>query len=132
MLDLFAGTGNISFEFASRGSMDITCVDEHAGCVGYVETTAEQLGLEGLLTIQMDVFEYLELSKEKFNVIFADPPYDLETVKMIPNLVFKNELLTNEGWLIIEHKPKHSFEEYLNFKQARKYGSSVFSIFKKV
>lgn len=128
-LDLFSGTGNISYEFASRGCADVISVDENAGCIRFIEKTAAQLHIEGILPVQMDVFEYLELTTEKFDIIFADPPYEMDNIGMIEQLIFKNQLLLHGGWLIIEHKPKHSFDNTRHFKQARKYGSSVFSIF---
>jgi len=129
VLDLFSGTGNISFEFASRGSKDITCVDENAGCIRFIENTIGQLNIESILPIQIEVVEYLQLTSERFDIIFADPPYSSEDIEKLPILVFNNELLSDEGWLIIEHQPKCSFKKHSHFRQERKYGSSVFSIF---
>src|SRR6056297_527079 len=88
VLDLFAGTGNISYEFASRGTEEITCVDAHYGCVKFISETAESFDMN-IETIKSDVYTYLENSSQKFNIIFADPPYDFshEQFADIPKLV---------------------------------------------
>lgn len=130
VLDLFAGTGNISFEFASRGANSITAVDSHAGCIKYVSKINEELDFN-IDIIKSDVFQYLKRTVEKFDVIFADPPYnlDLEKFQQIPALVFTNTLLQEDGLLIIEHSPQTNLSDLPNFKEQRKYGSSVFSFF---
>ena len=131
LLDLFAGTGNISYEFASRGTTKITAVDLDYGCVKYINKTAQELEID-INTIKSDVFKYLEKVKTKSNVIFADPPYDLsfEDFQRIPQLVFQNNLLEEEGLLIIEHSKYTDLSESENFSESRKYGNSVFSFFK--
>ncbi|GGG56983.1 methyltransferase [Croceivirga lutea] len=130
VLDLFAGTGNISFEFASRGANSITAVDSHAGCIKYISKINEELDFN-IDIIKSDVFQYLKRTVEKFDVIFADPPYnlDLEKFQQIPALVFTNTLLQEDGLLIIEHSPQTNLSDLPNFKEQRKYGSSVFSFF---
>lgn len=130
VLDLFAGTGNISYEFASRGVANITCVDADYGCVQYIKKTAESLGFP-ITTIKSDVFSYLEKSGHKADIIFADPPYevDLNFYEQLATLISDNKLLTDDGVLIIEH-PKHTdLSAVLGFIENRKYGSSVFSFF---
>lgn len=130
VLDLFAGTGNISFEFASRGALDLTCVDAHAGCIKFIYKIAQELGFP-IQTIRQDVFQYLEAVQAKFNIIFADPPYafDVSQFETIVNTVFERELLLEEGALIIEH-PKHTDLSGLKHHlESRRYGSSVFSFF---
>lgn len=130
VLDLFAGTGNISFEFASRGTNSITAVDSHAGCIKYVSKINEELDFN-IDIIRSDVFQYLKRTVEKFDVIFADPPYnlDLEKFQQIPESVFSNTLLQEDGLLIIEHSPQTNLSDLPNFKEQRKYGSSIFSFF---
>ena len=130
VLDLFTGTGNISFEFASRGALEITAVDAHSGCVNFVAKTAIALDLK-IHTVRMDVFKYLENTKTAFDIIFADPPYDLkeERFSKLVNLVFSNELLQPEGLLIIEHASHTDLSGISNFSEKRKYGSSCFSFF---
>lgn len=130
VLDLFAGTGNISFEFASRGANSITAVDSHAGCIKYVSKINEELDFN-IDIIRSDVFQYLKRTVDKFDVIFADPPYnlDLEKFQQIPESVFSNTLLQEDGLLIIEHSPQTNLSDLPNFKEQRKYGSSIFSFF---
>ncbi|MDF0708642.1 RsmD family RNA methyltransferase [Flagellimonas okinawensis] len=130
VLDLFAGTGNISYEFASRGTLDITAVDGFQGCVRYISKTADELDFP-IGTIKSDVFKYLDRASEKFDLIFADPPYDFATERFlqIANLVFDNGLLLEDGVLIIEHSEQTDLSEHPKFSEQRKYGGSVFSFF---
>lgn len=130
ILDLFAGTGNISYEFASRGTLEITAVDVHAGCVNFIQKTAKELELE-IHSIKSDVFLFLEKSHQKFDLIFADPPYDMDSklFEKIPQLVFEKELLTDVGMLIIEHSKHTSLIHLPHFNFQKIYGGSVFSFF---
>ena len=132
LLDLFAGTGNISYEFASRGSEQITAVDAHYACVGYIKSVAEELDFT-IETIKSDVYHYLKKVKRKSDIIFADPPYDftVEQFINIATLVFENELLNDDGVLIIEHSKHTKLEDASHFSHSRKYGGSVFSFFEK-
>ncbi len=132
VLDLFSGTGNISFEFASRGVNDITAVDTHYACLGYIKSVAQELDFT-IETVKSDVYNYLEKITRKVDVIFADPPYDFTTEQFskIAELVFEKELLNDNGVLIIEHSKYTSIEETPYFTNSRKYGGSVFSFFKK-
>jgi len=130
VLDLFSGTGNISYEFASRGAEDILSVDIDMGCINYITKVATDLDLN-IRTLKSDVFSFLDRNTEQFDIIFADPFYsmELEDFKKIPELVFEKELLLSEGILIIEHS-KHTILEHLpHFERSRKYGGSVFSFF---
>ena len=130
ILDLFAGTENICYEFGSRGCQDITAVDSHSGCVQYISKTAESLSYP-IEVVKGDVFGYLEKTLRKFDIIFADPPYEIapEDLERIVSLVFERELLNDEGLLIIEHSSKISMEEHPYFEQVRKYGGTSFSFF---
>ncbi len=130
VLDLFAGTGNISYEFASRGSQQIIAVDSYYGCVKYIKSIAEELNFN-IDTVKYDVFSYLEKNKKKSDIIFADPPYDFATeqFKKIVSLVFENELLSNDGVLIIEHSKHTIISDAPHYSNSRKYGGSVFSFF---
>lgn len=132
LLDLFAGTGNISYEFASRGSEQITSVDTNYGCVGYIKSVAKELDFN-IETIKSDVYSYLEKVKRKSDIIFADPPYDFsnEQFTKISQLVFENDLLNEDGVLIIEHSKHTKLDDAVNFSNSRKYGGSVFSFFEK-
>jgi len=130
LLDIFAGTGNISYEFASRGTTAITAVDQNYGCVKFIKETAKELDAE-IQTMKSDVFKYLEKVKSKNDIIFADPPYDLplEDFQKIANLIFENSLLKEDGMLIIEHSKHTDLSHTPNFSEARRYGNSVFSFF---
>ncbi len=130
LLDLFAGTGNISFEFASRGTKELIAIDADYRCIKFIDKTSKELDL-GISTIKSDAFAFLEKSTLKADVIFADPPYDLsrEDFARIPKLIFKNNMLNEGGILIIEHS-KHTDLSYLeHFSNERRYGGSVFSFF---
>tara|TARA_R110002020_G_scaffold177169_3_gene369950 strand:+ start:992 stop:1528 length:537 start_codon:yes stop_codon:yes gene_type:complete len=130
VLDLFAGTGNISYEFASRGSESITSVDAHAACIQYISKTAEEFEMP-ITPIKSDVFKFLDRDSGAYDIIFADPPYDMdiEDFKNIANKVFDNNLLSNNGKLVIEHSKHTSLEDHPNFNEVRKYGGSAFSFF---
>ncbi len=130
VLDLFAGTGNISYEFGSRGVKNIIAIDQNKMCVDFIRKTSESLGLPIQLT-QMDSLKYLSAVKTQFDLIFADPPYDLRTQQYIEIIekVFTNQLLDQQGQLIIEHSDQEKFEHHTKFSKSRKYGSNVFSFF---
>ncbi|MBI2723096.1 MAG: RsmD family RNA methyltransferase [Bacteroidetes bacterium] len=127
-LDLFSGTGHISLEMGSRGCENLTAVDKNGKCVGFLRSISKELSLN-VNTIKSDVFDFLKNSKASYDLIFADPPYDLETIPLINELVFNNKLLKEDGILIIEHGPKTHLEGCLNFTQQRKYGNVNFSFF---
>lgn len=131
VLDLFAGTGNISYEFASRGSENITAIDANYGCVKFIKETSEQFNMN-IDVIKSDVFKYLEKASTMYNIIFADPPYDYphSDFAQIPELVFNNDLLEEDGVLIIEHSKHTDLSDLKHFDNSRHYGGSVFSFFK--
>lgn len=130
-LDLFAGTGNISYEFASRGTNNIVSVDADYGCIKFIDKISMEMDFS-ISTIKSDVFSFLEKSMLKVDIIFADPPYDLsvEDFAKIPELVFKNQILLDDGMLIIEHSKHTDLSSLDHFSNQRKYGGSVFSFFK--
>ena len=131
VLDLFAGTGNISYEFASRGVPKITCVDAHYGCVKFIQKTATELNFP-ITAIKSDVFKYLEKTRIQVDLIFADPPYifEKEQFEEILQKISQNNLLKTEGIFIIEHPKLTDLSELSGFQEIRKYGGSVFSFFK--
>lgn len=130
ILDLFSGTGNISYEFAARGAENITAVDANYDCVKFIKQTSAELDFP-ITTIKSDVFKYLEKAPVKADIIFADPPYNFEKDKFarIAELVFQNVILEEEGMLIIEHSKHTDLSDLERFRESRKYGSSVFSFF---
>ena len=130
VLDLFSGTGNISYEFASRGSITITAVDANYDCVKFIKKTSAQLEMP-ITTIKSDVFKYLEKAPVKADIVFADPPYNMEKDEFsrIAEIVFQNIILEEDGMLIIEHSKHTDLSDIDHFRESRKYGSSVFSFF---
>lgn len=130
VLDLFAGTGNISYEFAARGSEEVTAVDGNFDCVKFIKKTAAELEFP-IITIKSDVYKYLANASVKADLIFADPPYNFEKTEFekIAELVFANNMLNEGGQLIIEHSKHTDLSDVANFSNSRKYGSSVFSFF---
>ncbi|MGY0392326.1 RsmD family RNA methyltransferase [Bizionia sp. KMM 8389] len=130
VLDLFSGTGNISYEFASRGTENITAVDENFGCIKFINETSQGFEMP-IDTIKSDVFKYLENCNKQFTIIFADPPYEfpLEEFSKIPELVFKNNLLETQGLLIVEHSKHTSLAHLENYSHSKSYGGNVFSFF---
>lgn len=131
VLDLFCGTGNISVEFASRGIKRVTAVDKHSGCVYWVKSVAEKHQLTEIDVQKADVFKFLEQHQQAYHIIFADPPYNLPTIPLIPQLVFKNNLLTDNGLLIVEHPSLLKLNDQPGYTETRRYGNSSFSFFEK-
>jgi len=130
VLDLFSGTGSISYEFASRGAEQIVSVDENYGCIKFINQTSEAFEMN-IQTIKSDVYKFLEKYKLKSTIIFADPPYAFtdEQFGKIPKLVFNNKLLENEGVLIIEHSKHTDLSNLDFFSYSKSYGGNCFSFF---
>jgi 16S rRNA (guanine966-N2)-methyltransferase len=130
ILDLFAGTGNISYEFASRGSTPITSVDGDFGCVKFIKQVATEFDFN-IAATKSDVFTYLERCKTSYDIIFADPPYALDqaTFEKIVLLIFEKELLNQDGMMVIEHSKYTKLDHMMNFSFKKSYGGSIFSFF---
>ena len=131
ILDLFAGTGSISYEFASRGARSVTSVEINAVHHAFIRKTAEQLGFEQLHALKANVFLYLKSCAKQFDIIFSDAPYDLEGSAEVIDLVFERDLLAEDGFLIFEHSKDRDYSQHENFWQLRSYGSVQFSMFRK-
>jgi 16S rRNA (guanine966-N2)-methyltransferase len=129
VLDLFCGTGNITYEFLSRGCSDITSVDSNYHCCEFIKKTIADLQFPKSRVIKSDVFTFLKSGPGKFDLIFADPPYDLDKIDQIPDLILSNECLKPEGWMIIEHGPRTDLSEKPHFVEKRVYGNVNFSFF---
>lgn len=129
VLDLFSGTGNITYEFASRGASGITSIDLDLRCVNFIRKTAAEFGFEAVLSFRSDAFRFLRNCDNQYDIIFCDPPYELEGIEEIPRLVIEKNLLNKDGWLILEHSRDHKFDTMKGFYQQRKYGKVNFSIF---
>lgn len=130
VLDLFAGTGSISYEFASRGTENITSVDQDFGCIKFINKTSEDFEMP-IQAIKSDVYKYLEKTKQQSTIIFADPPYafTLEQFSKIPELIFQNNLLEDDGLLIIEHSKHTDLSSLVNYSYSKSYGGNMFSFF---
>lgn len=131
VLDLFAGTGSISLEFLSRGAASVISVDMAVVQLDFMKKVSKQLNINNWLIMRSDVFTYIKRCNSKFDVIFADPPYQLENVSEIPSMVFANDLLVDGGLFVLEHSDKYNFSETPNFVDHRRYGSVNFTFFEK-
>lgn len=129
VLDLFSGTGNISLEFASRGASEVVSVDRSMQCIHYLKDTARQHGLNQIKTFKADVLKYLQLETEIYDLIFADPPYDMNQIPELPKMIFDRNLLAPGGLLIVEHQSLQNLSGHARFTEQRKYGHSSFSFF---
>ncbi len=130
ILDLFAGTGNISFEFASRGSTPITSVDADFGCVKFIKQVATEYDFN-IAATKSDVFKFLERNNATYDIIFADPPYalDQKTFEKIVLLVFEKNMLHEDGMMVIEHSKYTKLDHLIYFSFKKSYGGSIFSFF---
>ncbi len=129
IVDLFSGTGNIAYEFVSRGAQTVLAVETNFPCVKFIRQTATLMEMNELSVIQSDVFRFLKSGSQAYDLIFADPPYALENITEIATLVFANNRLKQDGWLIIEHPRSIDFSEFPHFHSHRKYGKVNFSFF---
>lgn len=130
ILDLCAGTGNIAFEFLSREMGTVTAVDIDSYCLRFVQKNANEFGISNNLeTIKSDIISYISNTENKFDLIFADPPYDYKFHKEIAEIVFDRNLLKEDGLLIIEHGKKTDLSEITHFLFCRTYGNVNFSFF---
>jgi 16S rRNA (guanine(966)-N(2))-methyltransferase RsmD len=129
VLDLFAGTGNISYEFAARGATNVVAVDNNTSCTNFIQRTAQLLSFDNLEVVNSDAVAYLKRTSQQFNIIFADPPYDWNNYNTIPELVFEKQLLLPDGFLVIEHAVSIDFQSHPKFYQQRNYGKVNFSFF---
>jgi len=130
VLDLFAGTGSISFEFASRQAKQITSVDLNYQSTEFIRKTAKESNYDMLRPIKSNVFNFLSGTKNSFDLIFADPPYNMEEIEKLPEIIFDKQLLNEDGIFILEHSRNLSFEEHPHFSEHRKYGNVNFTFFK--
>ncbi|MDP2385419.1 MAG: RsmD family RNA methyltransferase [Bacteroidota bacterium] len=128
VLDLFCGTGNISFEFASRGAK-VTGVDMHFKCVSFVQSEAQKLKLDSISVIKADVFKFVSQKGKGYDLVFADPPYDTDQYPNLHKSIIENGFLNEGGLLIIEHSKKTNFEGAELFTETREYGNVNFSFF---
>ncbi len=128
-LDLFGGTGSISYELASRGVPDLTIVEKDNQMFSFIKKTSESLGLQNFKVVKSDVFKFMETCGQQYNFIFAGPPYALQNIDDLPRLVHEKKLLKPGGLFVLEHTPRNEYKTFPQFKMARNYGTTIFSFF---
>ena len=131
VMDLFAGTGAVSLEFVSRGVKEVTSIDINNACTEFIKSTVKQLNIGNVHVVRADVFDLLKRAYKKFDIVFADPPYALQDLPLLPDLVFKQDVLTDDGIFILEHPQEYQFEDHPHFWQHRVYGKVNFTFFAK-
>lgn len=129
VMDLFAGTGAVSFEFVSRGAREVTAIDINAQCIDFIKRSAERMNVGNLHAVRADVFDLLKRANRRFDIVFADPPYALEILPTLPDMIFDRGVLTDDGIFVLEHPREFSFEEHPHFWQHRAYGKVNFTFF---
>jgi len=129
MLDLFAGTGSIGIEFISRDAKSVISVEQNERHCAFIRKVCSELKITNLSLIKTDVFKFIDTCHSQFDMIFADPPYELEQLARIPDLIFTKKLLKEEGLFVLEHSSKNNFEQDPHFVDHRNYGNVNFSFF---
>jgi 16S rRNA (guanine(966)-N(2))-methyltransferase RsmD len=130
VLDLFSGTGSITYEFASRGAVSVVAVESDAMHFRFIRSSCRMLGLDQVTVLHKDVFRYLNLQVQSFDIIFADPPFNHPRLTDLPELVLSGRILNSGGLFILEHPENFSFTAFPGFRETRKYGRVNFSFFK--
>lgn len=128
-LDLFGGTGSISYELASRGAAALTIIEKDADMYNFIKKNMEMLKVDNYSVVRLDVFSYLSSCTEKFNFIFAGPPYALGTIDELPKIIVERNLIAEGGYFVLEHTPRNTYEKFGGFEFQRNYGTTVFSFF---
>ena len=128
-LDLFGGTGSISYELASRGAKALTIVEKDNAMFEFIKKTSASLGMQNARLVKMDVFRFLETTPDKYDFIFAGPPYALPNIDDLPKIIFRQDLLREGGWFVLEHTPRNDYKLFEGYRTERKYGTTIFSIF---
>lgn len=128
VLDLFSGTGNLAYEFASRGASYICCVEKFAACIRYIQGNVKAFKIDDIIELRkQDVFQFLGRHQKQYDIIFADPPYDSPKFQQLVDLIFQQDLLKENALLIIEHDSRQNFANHPKFVELRQYGQSYFS-----
>lgn len=128
-LDIFGGTGSISYELASRGAGDLTIVEKDPKMYEFIRNKIAELQIKNCMVIKNEVFRFLENCTDKYDFIFAGPPYALKTIDELPRKIREKSLLNKNGWFVLEHTPANNYENEPLFKTVRNYGTTLFSIF---
>ncbi|WP_447639843.1 MULTISPECIES: RsmD family RNA methyltransferase [Chitinophagaceae] len=128
-LDLFGGTGCISYELASRGASNQIIVEKDPQMAQFIQNNLDMLGVERAIVLRQDVFQFLETCNDKFDFIFAGPPYALGTIDELPKIIVSKRLISDHGYFVLEHTPRNNYEQFEGFSFARNYGTTIFSFF---
>ncbi len=128
-LDLFGGTGCISYELASRGAEQLTIVEKDSQMLQFIKTNVEMLKIENVQILNMDVFNFLNTCTQQYEVIFAGPPYALTTIDDLPKIIVERKLISPTGYFILEHTPRNNYKNFAGYSFERNYGSTIFSFF---
>jgi len=128
-LDLFGGTGSISYELASRGAKQLTIVEKDPVMFDFIKKTASGFNLSQIHAVKMEVFKFIAETQSKYDLIFAGPPYALSRIDDLPIQIFNHQLLNDGGWFILEHTPRNDYKKFDHYKTERNYGTTIFSIF---
>jgi 16S rRNA (guanine(966)-N(2))-methyltransferase RsmD len=128
-LDLFGGTGCISYELASRGAIDLTIIEKDAIMHAFIKKNAEMLGMENYRVLKMDVFSFLTTCTDQFDFIFAGPPYALGAIDELPKMIVNKKMINKGGFFVLEHTPRNHYEKFEGFSFMRNYGTTLFSFF---
>lgn len=128
-LDLFGGTGSISYELASRGVNDLTIVEKDNQMFEFIKKTAQALRIENIRAVKMDVFKFIDNCTERFDFIFAGPPYALTTIDDLPRKIVEKQLLKKNGIFVLEHTPRNDYKTFHGYQMERNYGTTIFSFF---
>lgn len=129
VLDLFGGTGCISYELASRGALTITIVEKDNKMYDFIKKTSAELKFENFNIVKLDVFKFIESNTRQYDFIFAGPPYALATIDELPVKIFEHNILKPGGWFVLEHTPRNDYKKFAHYKTERNYGTTIFSIF---
>ncbi len=128
-LDLFGGSGSITYELASRGAEHLTIIEADNNMSRFIKETIASLGIENCKILRTDVFGFLQNCTEQFDFIFAGPPYALVEIDRLPEIIVKQKLIAEGGFFVLEHTPRNNYEKYEGFSFQRNYGTTVFSFF---
>ncbi len=128
-LDLFGGTGCISYELASRGAHDLTIVEKDNKMYDFIKETSSMLKLQNFKLVKSDVFKFINSAHQQYDFIFAGPPYALTTIDELPVMIFEKQLLTEGGWFVLEHTPRNDYKKFAHYRSERNYGTTIFSFF---
>lgn len=128
-LDIFGGTGSISYELASRGAANLTIIERDKNMAAFIRKTAAEFNFSNIKLLQVEVFKFLKSCVDRYDFIFAGPPYALVEIDSIPDIIFERNLLKEEGIFILEHTPRNNYEDHPRFLKVKNYGTTLFSFF---